>query len=197
MSDAVLAEVLRYWLALRRRRFAPERHELSPCELASRNAITSTFILERDEELLLRIRVSASRLNLLWCAELRGRNAHAAWKGQEQQFEIALHDTSECGQPTIVLVNATRESQPPLPVKFLFLPLLCNGQRHVRLLGCVSYRAVPGWLGLLPPDQFRDAESTIVRLNGNNEVSPHPELFCAAPARLRVIHGGKFRPENA
>jgi hypothetical protein len=145
---AASQELYSYWNLLRGERCSPERNEIDPGVI--RGVLADTFILEFDSPAGFPMRIAGARTNALFLRELRGAPFLEVWRsGDKIQIQTILDSVADDAQP--FLLGAT--SGPPgfavIDFELLLLPLRHYGATHARILGSLSPRTLPPWLGLL------------------------------------------------
>lgn len=135
-----------YWDALRGERAAPERGEIEPGEI--RHILADTFVLELDANREARFRLAGTRLCALFGRELRDARLVELWPEQSRHdtrrnLDIVVDETAGvvCG-----LVGETGAGE-TVELELMLLPVRHRGRPDARMLGCLSPRVVPSWLG--------------------------------------------------
>ena len=150
MKHAVTRELYQYWNLLRNGRSAPERADIDPA--AIRGILADTFILETDQaepRSRVPIRLSGTRLNALFLAELKGQSFLGLWTEPDRRRMIrVIADVLGDRSPAILGLRAMPRDGIPIDLEMLLLPLRHRGQTHTRILGAVAPLTIPSWLGL-------------------------------------------------
>ncbi len=149
MKHATTRMLFAYWDSLRGERAAPERGEIEPGEI--RHILADTFILETVADRPPEIRLAGTRLCALFGRELKGVPFAELWRnnGSRETARFVELVTSETAGLVIGLVATSTEGA-NLDLELLLLPLRHRGKTHVRLLGALSAKIVPPWIGLHP-----------------------------------------------
>jgi len=142
-------DLFAYWNGLRRSRAAPDRAEIDPA--AIRHVLADTFMLEADALERFPFRLSGTRINALFDAELKGRSFIDLWRAQDSKNMAALLvNVIESACPIFAAVAAAPEGYSPAELELLLLPLRHRGKTQGRILGLMACVEQPTWLGLLP-----------------------------------------------
>ena len=143
-----------YWNELRGERSAPERSDVDPA--AIRGILADTLILEigtaaSDGLRSFSVRLSGTRLNALFDADLRGRCFSSLWRVEDRrEVARAVMTVLDDSRPIVAGVVGGPADREPLQFELLLLPLRHKGKTHARLLGVLSPTTSPTWLGLYP-----------------------------------------------
>lgn len=149
MKHATTRMLFAYWDSLRGERAAPERGEIEPGEI--RHILADTFILETLADRPPEIRLAGTRLCALFGRELKGASFAELWRtnGSRETARFVEMVTSETVGLVVGLL-ATNTEGAALDLELLLLPLRHRGKTHARLLGALSAKVVPPWIGLHP-----------------------------------------------
>ncbi|MCG7492262.1 PAS domain-containing protein [Thalassobius sp. Cn5-15] len=192
-----LAELDAYWHAKRRadRGTAglPARADIDPRGIVG--ALANSFILERLEEGMFRLRLAGHALNDLMGMEVRGMPPTALFSNRHQG-ELNTLCEAVCTQPALLQaeVSATRgPGKPALEGRLALWPLLDDQGYTTRLLGGISYRgsvgAAPRSLQLVS-HRLRMLETASIlppplpapyKTNTATSADPTPEGFAEGP----------------
>lgn len=142
-------DLFAYWNGLRHGRAAPERAEIDPA--AIRHILADTFMLEVDRSEKFPFRLSGTRVNALFDAELKGRSFVDLWRAKEaQNMPALLLNVIDTACPILASLAAAPDQYPPAELELLLLPLHHHGKAQGRILGLMACAEQPSWLGLLP-----------------------------------------------
>lgn len=149
MKHAATQALYAYWNTLRGERASPERGEIDPA--AIRGILADTFILEVDAARRFPFRISGTRLNALFAAELKGRSFARVWARQDR-LDIVEILGAVCDDAVAVVagVTAAPAGRDPIELELLLLPVRHMGKTHARIIGSLSPAVLPSWIGLLP-----------------------------------------------
>lgn len=159
MKHLVSRELYAYWDRLRGTRAAPERSDLDPA--AIRSILADTFLMElpdgrSGEDREATIRLSGTRLNALWCGDIKGQSLVSFWCPQDRSatrnlIDLVLDDQVPVVAGALALIAGAETAE----LEMLLLPLRHHGKTHTRLLGSIVPQAPPVWLGLHPVTELR------------------------------------------
>ncbi|MEH3148216.1 MAG: PAS domain-containing protein [Methylobacterium frigidaeris] len=158
-----------YWNGLRGARAAPERGEIEPAEI--RHVLADSLILEIEvPQRSATIRLAGTRLCALFGGELRGTAFAGLWGASPaadpwRLIEVVVQETVGV---VVGLVGVT-EGGDEIELELLLLPLRHRGKTQARVIGSLSPRLVPSWLGLRP---IRAVRTVSLRILGSGEVEP-------------------------
>lgn len=181
-------ELFRYWTTLRGARPAPERDELDPGAL--RKVLGDSFVLTFDPSAGFPFRLAGTRLCGLAGRELKGRAFVDLWEEESRPLVTALLGgaADEAAAVAAGAVGLT-DSEPPVPLELVLLPLAHRRSLHERLLGLLVPLETPYWLGVSQVRAFR--------IGAFRNLTPWsaPSLIPALPERARprlvVLEGGR------
>lgn len=192
MKHPTSAMLHAYWNSLRGARAAPERGEIEPGEI--RHILADSLILEVESvQRSAVIRLAGTRLCALFGGELRGRDFGTLWGESPaadpwRLIEVVVQETVGV---VVGLVGVTREGE-EVDLELLLLPLRHRGKTQARVIGALSARTAPAWLGLRPLAGLRTVSLRI--LSGSEAPSglpPRPANDPGAVGRPRlVLHRG-------
>ncbi|KQP39552.1 PAS domain-containing protein [Methylobacterium sp. Leaf106] len=150
-----------YWDQLRGTRAAPERSEIEPGEI--RNLLSESLILELDmARSVATVRLAGTRVCALFGRELRGSAFAAIW-GEGQADPWRLVETVAVDTVGIVAgLRGMTQRDEQIDLELLLLPLRHRGQTQVRLLGALSPKVVPQWLGLRPVERLESVSLRVL-----------------------------------
>ncbi|WP_407528245.1 PAS domain-containing protein [Methylobacterium oryzisoli] len=192
MKHPTSAMLHAYWNGLRGARAAPERGEIEPGEI--RHILADSLILEVEPmQRSAVIRLAGTRLCALFGGELRGRSFGTLWGENPaadpwRLIEVVVQETVGV---VVGLVGVTQEGE-EVDLELLLLPLRHRGKTQARVIGALSARTAPTWLGLRPLAGLRTVSLRI--LSGSEASSglpPRPANDPEALGRPRlVLHRG-------
>lgn len=139
-----LAELDAYWHAKRPMGGLPSRADIDPRGIAG--ALAHSFVLERLEAEVFRLRLGGHVLNDLLGMEVRGMSPVALFAPPHQQDFIGLCETA-CTNPAILQADVSAQrgaDRPSLEGRLALWPLLDDQGYASRLLGGISYRGAVG-----------------------------------------------------
>ncbi len=180
-----------YWNEVRGERIAPRRFEIEPSRIA--RLLPETFILERRERKDYLFRLAGTQVCELFGRELRGLNLVALWSPEDQEALVRILE-SVCREGAVGVVGI--EAHEPLgerktQLEMLFLPLIHSELDISRLLGSLTARDSPAWLGAAGPASLAIRSFHLVWPDGR----PHAVLartarqapFVKQPPGTRVV----------
>lgn len=197
-------DLFAYWNGLRQGRAAPERAEIDPAVI--RHVLADTFMLEADASETFPFRLSGTRVNALFDAELKGRSFIDLWRAKEAQNMAALLlNVIDSACPIFAGVAAAPEGYPPVELELLLVPLRHHGKARGRILGLMACVEQPSWLGLLPVQHLvlralrivhADHPAVAATAQSKNAERPIPRAAAAASlfvqrGHLRIYPGGR------
>ena len=177
-----------YWDGLRGERAAPERGEIEPGEI--RHILADTFILEIGPDRQATFRLGGTRVCALFGRELKGEPLHGLWPGDAQAemrhfIDIVLDETAG----VVVGLVGARDDEVTLDLEMVLLPLRHRGKTQARLLGSLSPRTAPAWIGYRPLTHLTTISHRVIWPSGR----PLPRDVADGPAERRtqfVLHPG-------
>lgn len=138
-----------YWNELRGNRSAPERREIEPTKI--RQALSSTFILEAQDDGEFNFRLAGSHLCSSYCRELKNRSFNNLWQQKDRDaIGTLIHAVTDDCAVALVTFEATTETNNHLTYETILLPLSNNGTTQSRILGSMQAFDEPYWLGAHP-----------------------------------------------
>lgn len=141
-------ELFDYWDSVRDGRFAPNRFEIEPVKLA--DVLPDVFILECPDISSYRFRLAGTRICASLGHELRGNNLLDYWKDDDKEaVHNLLHNVAQDGAGAVIEFECSHGDREVAPFEMLVLPLVHNGENVNRMLGCLSAKSHPYWLGTL------------------------------------------------
>ncbi|WP_162180402.1 PAS domain-containing protein [Methylocapsa aurea] len=165
-------DLFAYWNGLRRGRAAPERAEIDPA--AIRHVLADTFMLEADRAEKFPFRLSGTRVNALFDAELKGRSFIDLWRPKEaQNMPALLLNVIDSACPIFARIAAGPEGYGLTELELLLLPIHHHGKAQARILGHIACPDQPSWLGLLPAQHLVLRALRVVR----DEAATDPSMI--------------------
>lgn len=177
-----------YWDGLRGERAAPERGEIEPGDI--RHILADTFILEIGPDREAVFRLGGTRLCALFCRDLKGEHLHGLWPADAQAemrhfIDLVLDETAG----VVVGLVGTHDDEVTLDLEMLLLPLRHRGKTQARLLGALSPRTAPAWIGYRPLTHLAIVSHRVIWASGR----PLPRDLAGDPTERRtrlVLHQG-------
>ncbi len=195
MRHEASRDLFRYWNEVREPRASPERDDIDPGEI--RNVLADTFILEARRDGTFPLRLSGTRVDALWLANLRDHCFLDLWGDDRHSIAAALWTVMDGTSPVILAAKAKPRGRPEVSAEALLLPLRHHGRTHSLVLGALSIAQPPSWIGLVPIEKLRLVSLRVimpeeaVRL----PVLPHTVGTQSAPQQrhghLTVYAGGR------
>jgi hypothetical protein len=149
MKHATSRELYEYWDRIRRGEPAPRRSEIEPSDI--RRILADTFILEAADRDNYLVRLAGTRICALYCREIKASNFLDLWSAEDRQAVATLATAVSDDAAAAVVsftVRSTRERE--LVCELLLLPLRHGGAAYDRVLGSLSPRERPFWIGTEP-----------------------------------------------
>lgn len=149
MKHLSIRQIFAYWDHRRGERIAPDRNEIEPA--AIRTALGDSIILAGDSERNLAFRLAGTRVCALFCRELKGELFIDLWAMESRPMlrDIVSAVMSE-GIGIVAGVSARAESDLPVDLELLLLPLSFQQNLRRRMLGALAPIGAPYWLGIRP-----------------------------------------------
>ena len=191
MKHSASHELFTYWNHLRGARAAPERSEIDPA--AIRTVLADTFMLEVDPERRFHLRLSGTRLNMLFDAEQKGRSFDTLWCAPDAPIiTTVLASVVDEVLPAVLSAMAAPPGHAEIEMELLFLPLRHYGKTHARVLGLISPTRHASWYGLLPIEPLRLHSMRIINdLQAAQPITAtRPTYFAPAPRNAAVPQEG-------
>ena len=195
MRHDATRDLFRYWNEVREPRASPERDEIDPGEI--RHVLADTFILEARRDGTFPLRLSGTRVDALWLANLRDRCFLDLWGDDRHSVAAALWTVMDGTSPVVLGAKAKAKGRPEVSVEGLLLPLRHHGRTHSLILGALSVAQPTSWVGLVPIERLRlislrvvmpeDAVDLPVIARGSDPVEANPERH----GHLTVYVGGR------
>ena len=188
MKHQASRELYAYWNGLRGSRAAPERRDIDPA--AIRSLLADTLIIEVERRgpnrMTFPVRLSGTRVNALFGAELKGRSLTTLWRLQDRREIAALAAlVMDEAQPVVAGAVTGPSGGKPVNLELLLLPLRFSGRTHARLLGALSCSVIPPWLGLVP--------AAPLTLGSHRVIDVEPAQVAVARPRERSYYSGGTR----
>lgn len=196
MNDAESSTLFTYWDKLRAGRLAPDRTDVDPRDIAP--ILGDTFILEGDRDGILPYRLAGSRICALFGREMKGVGFLDAFRDDDRPTAMrGLRDALGANAGLFMTLTGTSTAGRSISLEMTVLPLCHRGRIGARMIGCLTARELPYWVG-------RDAVHVVavdsVRLlwptwSGTDVIAPESTVqpgsrpFAGRPA-LRLIQGG-------
>lgn len=202
MKHSTSRSLYDYWNGLRGKRSAPARKDIVPHDI--KDVLAQVFILECEDALTYRFRLAGTNLCTLFGQELRGKNLLDHWSRHEREsIESLLYSVTEDAAAAVLGIEAHTQTGQTVALEMLLLPLKADDSALTRIIGSISYKEAPPWLGheaivrqsikslrLLWPDH---APRFVVAGQASTPVLD-PPFGSKMPARrvhhLQVIEGG-------
>lgn len=149
MTHPPIAEIRRYWDALRAGRMMPLRSEVDPRDMSS--FLECCFILDRKNAGDVRFRVAGMALNDLMGMELRSMHLRSIIEpAARAQFSATLEKMFETPEIQEYQLSSIPSHAPAMAARLLVLPLKCDKGDVNRAMGCLVTTGIVG----LPPRRF-------------------------------------------
>lgn len=197
MKHATSQMLFAYWDGLRGERAAPERGAVEPGQI--RSILADTFVLARENGGGASFRLAGTRCEALFGRDLKGLEFSSLFAGRHRHDADAMIEAVTTDTVGIVAgLVATTHAGPSVPLELLLLPLRHRGRGDIRLMGALSTRVLPSWIGLFTvaglevrstrvitaapepapvevrPDQALERRRRFVVLDGGRASSPDP-----------------------
>lgn len=146
MKSTSLVKLLDYWNEVRAGRIAPRRLEIEPSAIAG--ILAETFMLERGDADSYLYRLAGTRLCEIFGTELRGADFLSGWSAADRAT-LAQHLRTVCEQGAVLRMAcvASSDVRHSVEIESMLLPLVHAGTTISRVIGAVSLRSEPHWLG--------------------------------------------------
>jgi len=195
-----------YWNEVRAGRLAPQRLDIEPSRIAE--ILAETFMLEWVEPGTYPYRLAGTQLCEIFGSELRGKNFLDGWSEVDRsQVEGCLATICEQGAVAHLILEGIVDARHRVELEANLLPLLHAGKIS-RVIGAMSARSAPHWLGSEPLRSRRLTQHRLVWPDGRPHAtvmlrhaslaSPLPPLATAGEIvvkadqrRFRVLEGGR------
>ncbi len=187
MRHAATRMLFAYWDGLRGERAAPDRGEIEPG--AIRHVLADTFILSTETGPEPAFRLAGTRLCALFGGEMREKQFADLWELQGRSEIRRLMDAvMDDAAGAVAGITGTTEAGNGIDLELLLLPLRHRGKTHARMLGALSPRAVPPWLGLEPVVALRTVSIRVIWPSGRRSAMEERD---SVRRRLVVLQGGR------
>lgn len=187
MRHAATRMLFAYWDGLRGERAAPDRGEIEPG--AIRHVLADTFILSTEASPEPAFRLAGTRLCALFGGELREKTLADLWELQGRAEIRRLMDAvMDDAAGAVAGITGTTETGQSIELELLLLPLRHRGKTHARMLGALSPRSVPAWLGLEPVVALRTVSIRVIWPSGRRSAMEERDMV---RRRLVVLQGGR------
>jgi hypothetical protein len=146
MKETVSQSLFAYWNSLRGDRLAPKRFEIEPSCIGP--FLPDSLILERLDVDLLRFRLAGTRVSEAFGFELRGTNLFQLFEKDDiaaLQRQIAF--IASQGGVGVFEISASDDAGRSATFEMLMLPLTHSRNVIDRMLGSITPREKPNWLG--------------------------------------------------
>ena len=184
-------ELFDYWNKRRGQRPAPTRADIEPS--AIRGILGDTFVIEATGTQSYRFRIAGTRLCALFGRELKTESFVMLW---QKQWQVAVRELVAVSveENVGIVAGATGatsdDTLAPLHLEMLLLPLAPQGRGQVQVMGTLSPKETPYWLGAKTVSPL-----TLGMFRHVGNVELHAPRFQAASGRLRhgfaVYDGGR------
>jgi hypothetical protein len=146
MTSSSLLKLFDYWNEVRAGRIAPRRLEIEPAAIAP--ILAETFMLERSDQETYPYRLAGTRCCEIFGLELRGSDFLGGWSVADRTT-LTQHLRSVCEQGAALRIASVASSdvRHALEIEMMLLPLVHTGETLSRVIGAVSLRSEPHWLG--------------------------------------------------
>lgn len=183
MMQRVTKELFSYWRGLKGGRPAPERDEVHFG--AIRHLLADVFILRVDPLGRFPLDMSGTRVNAFWLDEQKGRPFLDIWEPRDRRAILdALEVVATQARPAVVEARGGAGDFERLDLELVLLPLSEPGKPFSYVLGALTPRNAPVWLGRVA---MRAMSVTSIELL-DTETSAE-----AAPAMARTQEAGRPR----
>jgi hypothetical protein len=200
-----LQTLYRYWNEVRAGRLAPQRLDIEPSRIAE--ILAQTFMLELVDPGTYPFRLAGTQLCDTFGSELRGKNFLDGWgEADRRAIEDCLATITEQGAAAHLILEGSVDARHRVELEANLLPLLHAG-KITRIIGAMSARSAPHWLGSEPLRSRRLTQHRLVWPDGSPHVTvmlPHASLAPPLPQlatgestvkaeqrRFRVLEGGR------
>lgn len=206
MQHQTSNQLFTYWNNVRNGRFAPNRFEIEPSQIA--DILPDVFILECPDNVTFRFRLAGTRICAAMGHEMRGVNLLDYWTPSEREaVQNLLHNVAQDGAGAVIEFQCHNAKKEVVKFELLVLPLVHSGETVTRMVGSMCAFERPYWLGETQLSQPALSSFNLVwpdlgpNLPGK-EMTPPPVLNAAPQMaqdvrrRFRVVEGGlSRRPE--
>lgn len=187
MRHATSRILFAYWDGLRGERAAPDRGEIEPG--AIRHVLADTFILSTEMSANPAFRLAGTRLCALFGGEMRDHTFATLWdETGRTEIRRLLEAVMDDAAGAVAGVVGTNAKGAEMDLEMLLLPLKHRGKTHARMLGALSPRIVPPWLGIEPLVSLRTISIRMIWPSGRRG---RTEAKQETRRNLVVVPGGR------
>jgi hypothetical protein len=191
MKHHATQELFSYWDRCRGARLVPERDDIDPGDI--RHALSDTFLLDGTAFAERNVRLAGTRMCALFCRELKGERFLDLWHDADRQtVETLLNQLLEEPSGLVASVVGEAENGFAVILELILLPLATRAV-PAHLIGALSLREIPFWLGISP---VRSLTLGSYRYIGMPGISSAPR-FSAPPRRPFVVIQGDHSSDGA
>lgn len=196
-------KLFEYWDTVRNGRFAPDRFEIEPSQIAE--ILPDVFVIECLDIDTYRFRLAGTRICAALGHELRGINLLDYWSDDDREaVQNLLHNVVKDGAGAAIELQCSNQHGDQVTFELLVLPLVYGGNDVNRMLGSISALSQPYWLGTvelhrMKLESFRliwpKIRSAIRAETIEPAVLTEPDVRAAQDPkrRFRVFEGGLSR----
>jgi hypothetical protein len=175
MKHASSREMFCYWTALRGERPAPEREEIDPAAL--RRVLGDSFILSVEPAGGHIVRLAGTRVCALFCREIKAAAFLELWALESRALVSSLVDIVTAELTAVVAgAHGHPQSEPPVPLELLLLPLAPGARRRARLIGVLAPLAAAHWIGISPVETLTLGAFRHIAPEPASALSPRPSI---------------------
>jgi hypothetical protein len=186
MKHPSIRELYDYWNARRGRRTAPGRNDIDPGEI--RGALADTFIVTLDKPAGHPFRIAGTRVCALFGYDLKHAPFLDLWSAESRPMMgdlLAIVARESIG----LLAGLTGIGNAgDVDLELLVLPLLHEGRTDGRVLGALTPRHTPAWIGASAIGNLALGTFRYVGPAVRPNVAPSP-LLLRSPENARWRHG--------
>ena len=185
MKHHATQELFSYWDKCRGTRLVPERDDIDPCGI--RHALSDIFLLDGGVFAERSFRLAGTRICALFCRELKGERFLDLWHDADRRTVASLlSELMEEPSGLVASVVGEAENGFEAILELILLPLATRAVPS-HLIGALSLREIPFWLGISP---VRTLTLGSYRYIGMPGISAVPRFSAPSGRPFAVIQGG-------